>query len=348
MTKINSQLLLQEIEEWLHPIFDNISCLEIYDHGNFIFSEIIKVKFFQDQIEQRFVIKKYIAGRRSSKDLTSCVQNEYNILTYLYHKFSGLHGFNVIRPIAILLDRNILITEDFPGNKLNSLILNNARWIPSNVRFKRLTSYLFQAGKWLRYFQEFTKKQELFSLHESDYLEKVKQKLTLSINYGLVETGHHEIYDFVSKKISKASHLFLESVGYHGDFSPWNILARENEIRVLDFDRFAYRSKYDDLTFFISALQGNKSILGMQKRKINLLIKCFLDGFGLEQIDWNVFNLHMVLTTLKNLNNIDLNQNSNKKIFDILYERYRKKRLIDLYLQNILNGISSDNFLILE
>lgn len=348
MTKINYQLQLQEIEEWLYPLFDNISCLEIYDHHVFTFSEIIKVKCLHDQIELRFVIKKYIEGRRSSQNSRSCVENEYNILTYLYHRFSALHGFNVIRPIAILLDRNILITEDFSGIKLNWLILNNARWIPSNVRLKRLSSYLFQAGKWLRYFHEFTKREDFFSLQESDYLEKVKKRLSLSDNYGLLETGHHEIYDFVSEKISKVNHLLLESVGYHGDFSPWNILARKDEIRVLDFDRFAYRSKYDDLTFFISALQGNKSILGMQKQKINLLIKCFLDGFGLEQIDLNFFNLYMLLNTLKNLNNIDLNQNSNKKIFDILYERYRKKRLVDYYVKNILDGIGSDNFLMLE
>ena len=60
MTKINYQLQLQEIEEWLYPLFDNISCLEIYDHHVFTFSEIIKVKCLHDQIELRFVIKKYI------------------------------------------------------------------------------------------------------------------------------------------------------------------------------------------------------------------------------------------------------------------------------------------------
>ena len=134
MTTTNRQLLLQEIEKWLYSTFDNISCVEIYDYHYFIFSEIIKVKFLQDQIELRLVIKKFIAGRRSSQDLRSCVQNEYKILKYLHDRFSDLQGINVIRPIGILLDSNILITEDFPGNKLNQLILSNARWISSNLK----------------------------------------------------------------------------------------------------------------------------------------------------------------------------------------------------------------------
>jgi hypothetical protein len=343
-----NQDLLQEIEGWLHPLFGTISCFEIYDHHYNIFSEIIKVKCLHDQVERNFVIKKYIAGRRSSHDLRSCIQNEYNILSYLHDRFSDLHGFNVIRPFAILLDRNILITEDFPGNKLNRLILNNARWIPSKFGIKRLRSYLFQVGKWLKYFQQFTKRKELFSFQESDYLEKIQKRLALSTQYGLLETDHYKIYDFVADKIPKMSHLLLESVGYHGDFTPWNILATEDEIRVLDFDRFSYRSKYDDLTFFISALEGNKSILGMQNQNINFLMKSFWNGYGLQQMDLNFLNLYMLLNTLKNLNNIDLNQNSNTKIFDILYERYRKRRLINLYLKNILDGIGSENFLMLE
>jgi hypothetical protein len=348
MTTINSQSSLQEIEKWLHSIFDNISCVEIYEHHYFIFSEVIKVKCLQDQIELRFVIKKYTAGRRSSQDLRSCVQNEYKILKYLHDRFSHLQGINVIRPIGFLLDSNILITEDFSGNKLNQLILSNARWIPSKFKIKSLCLYLYRAGRWLRYFQEFTKKQESFSFGESDYLKKIKRRLQLSVNYGLSETDHDKIFDFVVDRIPKASHLSLESVGYHGDFTPWNILATEDEIRVLDFDRFSYRSKYDDLTFFISALQGSRSILGVQDKNINVLLKSFGDGYGLQQIDLNVFNLYMLLNTLKNLNNIDLNQNSNTKIFDILYERNRKRRLINLYRKNILEGIGSENFLMLE
>jgi hypothetical protein len=340
--------LVYNIEIWLNSILGNVSEIEIYSHQYNIFSEVIKVKCLHDLNIQKIVIKRYNSERRFPKDLRSCIQNEYKILKYLHDRFSDLHGINVIRPIGILLESNILISEDFSGNKLNQLILNNARLIPSKLRTKSLSSYLYLAGKWLRYFQEFTKQEQSYSFNGSDYLEKIKNKLKSSVKYGLVEADHSRIYDFAADRIQKKSDLFLESVGSHGDFAPWNILATEDEIRVLDFDRFSYRSKYEDLTCFISALEGNKSILGVQSKTINFLLKSFWEGYGSQQIDLNVFNLYMLLSTLKNLNNIDLSRDSNTKIFDILYERYRKRCLINLYRKKILDGIECENFLTLK
>ena len=45
-------------------------------------------------------------------------------------------------------------------------------------------------------------------------------------------------------KFKKIGNQQLDMVGYHSDFTQWNVLARDDEIRVLDFDRFSYRNKY--------------------------------------------------------------------------------------------------------
>jgi hypothetical protein len=346
VSKTDHNHIYKDVEEALHPIFGKISSMKIYDYQRFLFSEIFKAKCFHNQGERNIVIKKYTEETRSYDTLRFSLEKEYHTLLFLYDKFKAFQGLSVVRPITILPEKNILITEHFDGKKLNELIIKDARWLPLKPQIERLQFILFQAGKWLRTFQEFTKKQTSVLFQKIDYSEKIQKRLELFWQYGLEKSYKKKINDFINKTIKEANGTSLEIVGYHGDFTPGNILVTDSEIGVLDLDRFDFRPKYDDLTIFLAALEGNKSILGMQKKYINILVKSFLHGYGIDQINLNLFNIYIFLNTLKKLSNIDLNQHSNIKTLDIIYEKLRKKRLINVYLRYILDGIEAKNFLI--
>ncbi|MGR3302294.1 MAG: phosphotransferase [Candidatus Scalindua sp.] len=334
--------IIGNIREDLFPALGNFTKHEICGHQCLTFSEIYSVKLYFKQSVKSIILKKYLKEKRANDDQLS-VEREYNILNFLYQRFLSLEGINVIKPLAFLLEEDILITEEFVADKLNSLIVNEVRWIPSKRKKKQIENYFFQCGRWLRDFQKFTRKNEVTPFSHDRYVENIEKKLASSIKYGLKKTFHKKIYQFIDDRFKRIGNQKLDLVGYHGDFTPWNVLASDNEIRVLDLDRFSYRNMYEDLTLFLCCLESEKSIVGMTNKNINILKDAFIQGYDIEKMVHDIFNLYILKNTLKALNCIDIYKNANTKSIDLLYEKYRKKRQIKLYLNYIDNLIINKN-----
>jgi len=243
---------------------------------------------------------------------------------------------NVINPITFLSDEDILATEEFVGDKLSCFIVGQLRWKPSQEKKRQIQRYFHQCGRWLRHFQEFTKRNEVKPFRKDSYVENIKEKLDNCVKYGLKNEFYKKIQKFIDSKFKKiGNRQQLDLGGYHGDFTPWNVLASDEEIRVLDFDRFSYGVRYNDLTLFLSALEGYKSIVGTTDRNIDVLKDNFLRGYDTKDMDRDIFELHVLKNTLKALSMIDIHKNANTKFFDMYYEKYRKKKQIKLYLASM-------------
>ena len=329
--------IMGKIGAHLFPALGNILRYEVCAQERLMFSETCRVELYFKECKKTIFLKKYHKEKRLENDLILSVESEYDILRYLHENFSSLKGINVIKPIAFLVEEDIIVTEEFVGDKLNALVVDRVRWVPSTRKKEQIQSYFFQCGRWLKYFQKFTKRNEVMPFRKDSYVENMEKKLDSCAKYGLKNTLYKKIYGFIDTKFKRIGNRQLELVGYHSDFTPWNILANDDQIRVLDFDRFSYRDRYDDLTLFLVVLEGNKSIVGMIGKNIDGLKGAFLHGYDTKDMDPDIFQLYILKNTLKALSWVEIWHSANTKFVDVVYERYRKKREIERYLRYVDN-----------
>ena len=176
--------IIDEIGEDLFPFLGKISKFKICQYDKLTFSSVYRIKVTYNDLTKSVVLKKYIKEKRSFNAQPS-VESEYNILNYLFRQFSSLKGINVVRPITFIDDEDIIVTEDFDGDKLNALIVDRIRWVPSIQNMKKMQNCLFQCGRWLRYFHKFTKQDELIPFRKDWFVENIDKKLSSCTKYGI-------------------------------------------------------------------------------------------------------------------------------------------------------------------
>jgi len=329
------------IEKQLYPSYGKLNRFQLYKRHRYVYSEVLKIRLYFSKFTQDVVIKRLLPEKRSSSNLALTVELEYCLLRDLYKEFSSLTKINVIKPLIFIPEDHILVTEDFPGDKLDALIVDTVRWLPSPKTLRSIGYYCFLSGRWLRQFQEFTIDEAPIDLTKEYFINSIDNKFESARKYGLEKHLCGEIYAFIDRKFADIAQQKLKSVGYHSDFSPWNILARNGEIRVLDFDRFSHRCKYDDLTFFLCCLEVNKGIIGMSSRSISYLKENFEAGYDMIDCNNDILDLYLLKNTLKCISMVDIEHYSNTKYVHILYERFRKRRQIKVLLSFLKCILSS-------
>lgn len=327
--------IMGKIGAHLFPALGNILRYEVCAQERLRFSEIYRVELCFKECKKTIFLKEYHNENRSDDDPKPSTEREYNILKYLHDKFSPLQGMNVIKPTIFLSDEDILVTEEFAGRKLNALVVEQLRWIPSHQKKKQIKTHFHQCGRWLRHFQEFTNRNEVIPFNKDSYVENMERRLDSCAKYGLKNSLYKKIHGFIDAKFKRIGNQQLDLVGYHSDFTPWNVLASDEGIRVLDFDRFSYRDRYEDLTLFLPALEGNKVIVGVIDRNIDVLKDAFLHGYDTKDMNRDILDLYELKNTLKTLSMIEIHKDANTKFLDVLYERYGKKKQIKLYLSYV-------------
>ena len=326
--------IIFRIKGELNSLLGEIVDFKIYHHEKLIFSEIWKIKLTFKEGVKNVVCKKYIENELNSS--VRSVQKEYDILKYLHNEFIPLKGLNVVKPITLIAEDDIIVTEEFGGTKLNKLVLDNIRWIPSKRKKEKLKKNFCYCGNWLKNFHEFTKKDESEILTYDHFIKGIEQILSYPNEYGLTKDMLDKTHHFIEDKFSVVNKKDLELVGCHNDFNTWNILAMDKEIRVMDFDRFSYSNRYEDYTLFIATLEGIKSIIGMSHRNIALMQNAFVKGYGNERMESDIIDLYLLKNILRALIMIEKNVVS-VKFIDRVYEKYRQKRSIRHYLKFINN-----------
>jgi len=331
--------IIARIKGELNSLLGEIVDFKIYQHEKLIFSEICRIRLTFKKGIKNVVCKKYIESELGNS--ARSVQKEYDILKYLHDEFVSLKGVNVVKPIALITEDNIIVTEEFGGVKLNKLVLDNIRWIPSKQKKGQIKKIFYYCGKWLKHFHKLTKKDGNEILTYDHFIKGIEKILSYPDEYGLTKDMHDKIHHFIEDKFSIINEKELELVGCHNDFNTWNILATDEEIRVMDFDRFSYSNKYEDYTLFIATLEGMKSIIGMRHRNITLMQNAFIKGYGDEWIESDIVDVYLLKNILRALTMIEENSSA-VKFIDRVYEKYRKKRLIRHYLKfinNFTNGL---------
>ncbi len=172
--------IIAGIEGELNSSFGEIVDFKIYHHEKLIFSEICKIRLTFKEGIKNVVCKKYIENELVNS--ARSVQKEYDILKYLHNEFVSLKGVNVVKPITLIAEDNIIVTEEFGGVKLNKLVLDNIRWIPSKRKKEQIKKNFYYCGNWLKNFHEFTKKDGDAILTYDHFLKEIEKYYHIQMN----------------------------------------------------------------------------------------------------------------------------------------------------------------------
>ena len=226
-----------------------------------IFSTISKVQLAYDGGEKTIFVKKY--KHDGGQPAVQTGQTEFEILSNLYEKMADLKGMSVIKPITYLADEDVLVTEAFHGEKLSHVIVDQLRWLTMLRPTGNIESHFSRAGRWLQAFQRATNNAGGVTVTKQQFRAEVTTLFKRLERFNIKEPFEHIVVKAVDGLLERVEMNTIQIVGCHHDFTPWNILVNGCELAVLDFARFSYGALYEDVTLFLSALEGFKSIIGI-------------------------------------------------------------------------------------
>lgn len=207
---------------------------------------------------------------------------EYNILEQLYPVFSGIDKCGVPEPVLVLPEIETYVMKFVDGTILSDLN-RSLRYFSNKSDYYRLKEYYFLAGRWLKHFQTSTgiKSSGVESL--DGVLERCDQRLQL-----IESSGHSRcpddlrtrVMDFMRYTKSCLNGDSISISGRHGDFTPWNILAGNDGINVIDYLGYKNEPLDVDLCKMLVYLEDEKLSITSNKKRVEDLKICFIDGYG--------------------------------------------------------------------
>ena len=211
-------------------------------------------------------------------------QESYKVLTKLYDDFCEDDNLHTVRPAGYISKWGALITEDVPGTLLRKIIYRYAFYLNWFIDFneKRIQEILSNCGEWLAKLHEISTGDrelngtELDSLKEENIREDLACLEEIGVDRGIIEALKEHLF----KQLSFIKELSQKGVGCHVDFSPRNIIVgKNNEITLLDFEKFGCRWPYDNLAIFMVYLDSFNKYFLVDKNKLESLKKFFLKGY---------------------------------------------------------------------
>jgi hypothetical protein len=207
---------------------------------------------------------------------------EYNILRYLYPKFKEIEKCSVPRPILVFPELETYLMEFVNGH----LLVDDLRWaryFSPRKRFRKLWEHLYQCGRWLYHFQQFTG----FCEGEREALmpvfERAEQRLKLIEELGdpccpknLRGFALRLMYDW----FEQLEGMPIPVSGRHSDFILWNIISGQDGITVLDFLGYEEDCVAVDLLKMLVDLENEKLCVSASPKRLKALQESFLLGFG--------------------------------------------------------------------
>ncbi|RMD91405.1 MAG: hypothetical protein D6813_07715 [Calditrichaeota bacterium] len=235
----------------------------------------------------------------SQKEFEEGIQSDFETNVFWYKQLSTFKGFTTFKPLYFSIPYKMIITEECPGVNLHGLIEKNAKIYSIPFTLKKLTQYMYQAGKLLKVFQEFYKEEEYYELPL--LIEDVDirlQKLVANPYANFTETDRKKILDFYNRHLEKASKIPIPMKYIHSDFAPSNILVNKENMILHDFHKVKTGPYLWDLTRFYHQLELFKYKPFLYSPKfISKLQSAFLEGYGFKE---NTLHIHFHFFLLRN------------------------------------------------
>ncbi len=238
------------------------------------------------------------------EQLPQNVQRDFETLNFWYNKFKDSEEFSVIRPLMMLPERRLLITEESTGRTLFEILNDEAAYFPSIDAINRLKGYTYNAGVWVRRLQSFTPGlNDEYSIEGlRDYIDKRLIILTTEKKRLFSQKYRDKILGFFDAEAKKIKADELKLTYSHSDFNPGNIIVNKDKITAIDFGEIETDSHIKDISRFYHQLY-----LWTFKPKFRLAVfsqlqQALLEGFGRPKADQAaLFRLFLIRHSLTHL-----------------------------------------------
>ena len=207
---------------------------------------------------------------------------EYGILTKTYPRFADINRCSVPRPILALPEINAYLMEFVDGDVLADR-LNLLHYLADRAGFSRLLDHFHDCGRWLRHFQEFTGRRSVSVNAVDNLLVRCHDRLELIEKAGdprCPKDFRRRATDYVEKQVDRLANVEIPVTGRHGDFGPWNILANDEGVTVIDFFGCQEDPLPVDILSMLVYLDSQEYGLGNSVARIRALRDRFITGFG--------------------------------------------------------------------
>lgn len=208
---------------------------------------------------------------------------EYNILKSLYPRFQNIEDCKVPEPILILPDIETYVMRFVEG----TLMMDNfcyTRMFSSLEYFELLRKNMYLYGKWLKLFQDFTKKsKQNGTLAYGGVIERAMHRVKLiegEYRKKIPPNFRDNVEEFFHKQLSLVSELEIQLYGRHGDFTPLNAIVGSDGVTVIDFLGYDYEPPEVDVLKVLIFLENESMAFSSSKSRVNNLRKAFIDGYG--------------------------------------------------------------------
>jgi tRNA A-37 threonylcarbamoyl transferase component Bud32 len=250
------------------------------------YSEVFLLEFVTDQQTRRIIGKRIVhhVSNEIYSDRGNPAQIEFDAIKSLDGGFAQIENCGVPTPRMIDADEQCYFMDFVEGEELESL-MKHLRFFAPRTSLMQLGQVFFQAGRWLKHFQELTGVEYSDARSLESVVRHCDHRLKLIGNandYRIPKYFRERVLEQVEFLIPNVTRSIPVS-GCHGDFGPWNIITRGNELTVIDF--YAFRREFIavDATNVLVNLENQRAAPSFSRRRIDLLAREFLSGYSLEQ-----------------------------------------------------------------
>ena len=232
--------------------------------------------------ERRFYLKTLNTGSSDRAERMVEATTEFRVLSELWKRFVPFSDLGVVRAVACLPEDSALITEEFPGQKLD-IALAQARLFGSRRELEKLAHLCHLAGRWLRHFQSFTAPSQASRFDIGELFHYCEERLRIIVDgpgSGLDATRSGLVIAHLERLAAYTDESELEISGRQNDYRPDNMLTRDGRLVVLDFTGFTWGPRlYDFMKFWMRLDYYAFGPLAAPDR-IDLLKRRFAEGYG--------------------------------------------------------------------
>lgn len=247
------------------------------------FSFIARCRVEGDRDSRVVYIKRYRnLKNRPPEVYRQKVEKEHQTELYWYQKFADSENFRVVKPVFVIPEEYLSVTEESRGKNLFHLILKDARYFPPRQKLDQLRRYLRNTGAWLRYKQSIlSDEKERYSISGlMEYMEVRLKILSEDKRRRFPAAYPEKVRAFVEQHQSQISAAERQVTTSHSDFNPGNILVEGNTVTVLDFGRLVKESYLLDVSKLYFQLNLLKFKPQYRTKTIRQLQQALLEGFG--------------------------------------------------------------------
>lgn len=273
---------------------------------------------------------------KSQQELCDQILKNYKSHGDWYQKFQTSDRFGVVKPLFVLENQYILVTEEAEGTDLYHLIIDTSRYFPSKKEVLQLSQHLYNTGAWLRYFHSINPvENEKYSIDNLiEYMDTRLKILTAEKRRSFPPRYRERILSTVEKEKSFLREEELGLTLSHSDFNPGNIIVDNDRITVLDFGK----TKKDSYLLDVSRFYHQLFLLTFKPQfrpgVIRKLQQSLLQGFGQPNANQLlIFKFLLIRHTLTHL--VGITRFWQKNLKERLYDRwvlFNELKLLDSLL----------------